>query len=54
MNDPLAALIQAGALNKTLFPLPSRYHGIETKMLEKKDGQNVIFIKRRFVPHPDR
>jgi len=54
MNDPLTALIQAGALNRTLFPPTSRYHGIETKVLEKKDGQKVIFIKRRFVPHPER
>ena len=23
-------------------------------MLEKKDGQKVVFIKRRFVPHPER
>jgi hypothetical protein len=53
-NDPLAALIQAGALNRTLFPPTSRYHGIETKILEKKDGQKVIYIKRRFVPHPER
>jgi hypothetical protein len=54
MNDPLAALIQAGALNRALFPPTSRYHGIETRMLEKKDGQKVIYIKRRFVPHPER
>ncbi len=54
MNDPLAALIQAGALNTTLFPPTSRYHGIETRVLENKDGQKVVFIKRRFVPHPER
>lgn len=54
MNDPLEALIQAAALNRALFPPTSRYHGIETKILERKDGQKVIYIKRRFVPHPER
>lgn len=54
MNDPLEALIQAGALNRTLFPPTSRYHGIETKIREKADGQKIVYIKRRFVPHPER
>ncbi len=54
MIDPLTAMLQAGALNNTLFPPTSRYHGIETKTLEKADGQKVIFLKRRFVPQPER
>lgn len=37
-----------------LFPPTSRYHGIETATLETGDGQTVIYLKRRFVPPPDR
>ena len=53
MNDPLAAILQAGALKNALFPPTSRYHGLETKTLKKADGQKVIFLKRRFIPHPE-
>ncbi len=54
MIDPLAAMLQAGSLKNTLFPGTSRYHGIETKTLEKTDGEKVIYLKRRFVPQPER
>ncbi len=37
-----------------LFPLTSRYHGIETATLETSDGRTVIYLKWRFVPPPDR
>lgn len=37
-----------------LFPLTGRYHGIETATLETSDGRTVIYLKRRFVPPPDR
>ena len=54
MMDPLEAILQASALKHTLFPPTSRYHGLETKTLEKKDGLKVIYVKRRFVPQPER
>lgn len=54
MIDPLTAMLQAGSLKNTLFPPTSRYHGIETKTLEKADGEKVIYLKRRFVPQPER
>lgn len=54
MIDPLTAMLQAGALKNTLFPPTSRYHGLETKTLERADGQKVIYLKRRFVPQPER
>jgi hypothetical protein len=53
MNDPLQAMFQAGALKNTLFPATSRYHGLETKKLEKPDGTTIIYLKRRFVPQPE-
>ena len=54
MNDPLEALIQAGLINKNLFPPNSRYHGIEISMRENSDGKKIAFLNRRFVPQPER
>lgn len=36
------------------FPPTSRYHNIETAILERADGKKVVYLKRRFVPAPDR
>jgi hypothetical protein len=37
-----------------LFPPTSRYHNIETATLETADGKEIVYLKRRFVPGPDR
>jgi hypothetical protein len=37
-----------------LFPLNSRYHLIETATLETSDGRTVRYLRRRFVPPPER
>lgn len=37
-----------------LFPPTSRYHNIETATLETADGKEIVYLKRRFVPAPDR
>jgi hypothetical protein len=54
MIDPLQGLLQAGALKTTLFPPTSRYHGIDTATLETADGKTIVFLRRRFVPPPER
>ena len=36
------------------FPPTSRYHGIETAILEKPDGTPVTYLRRRFIPAPER
>jgi len=54
MIDPLTALLQAGVRKHTMFATTSRYYGIETKTLERADGEQVIYLKRRFVPQPER
>ncbi|HXH11993.1 MAG TPA: LysM domain-containing protein [Alphaproteobacteria bacterium] len=54
MNDPVQALFQAGALKTTLFPPTSRYHGIDTATLTMADGRTVVYLRRRFVPPPER
>ena len=33
-----------------IFPNNSRYHDIETTKLVTADGQEIIYLKRRFVP----
>jgi hypothetical protein len=37
-----------------LFPSTSRYHNIETATVETADGKEIVYLKRRFVPGPDR
>lgn len=37
-----------------MFPATSRYHDIETATLERPDGSEVVYLRRRFVPSPDR
>lgn len=57
MIDPHQALqqmLQSVGLSTTLFPPTSRYYGIETVTLETIEGKTVMYLKRRFVPSPDR
>ena len=51
-NDPLQALLQPQSLESTLFPATSRYHGVATATLEK-GGEEVVYLKRRWVPAPE-
>jgi hypothetical protein len=54
--DPLANLPQPGAapLRSYLFPPTSRYHGLEIALYEGEDGQPIAYLRRRFVPQPER
>jgi len=36
------------------FPPTSRYYGIGTKSMEKKDGESVVYMRRRFIPQSER
>ncbi|MGD2083549.1 MAG: LysM domain-containing protein [Chromatiales bacterium] len=36
------------------FPATSRYHGIGTAKRTLPDGREVAYLKRRFLPPPDR
>lgn len=36
------------------FPINSRYYGIETSKLWRPDGNTIIYLRRRFVPAPER
>lgn len=54
MTDSLQALLQSGVVNITHFPPTSRYHGIDTATLETPGGQTIAYLRRRFVPPPER
>ncbi len=35
------------------FPMTSRYYNVDTAIFETADGQEIIYLRRRFVPSPD-
>ncbi len=37
-----------------LFPPTSRYHGLETAILETAGGKTIVYLRRRFLPPLDR
>jgi hypothetical protein len=53
MSDPLQALLQ-GPAKPTLFPPNSRYAGIDTGTLTTVEGNTIVYVRRRFVPPPER
>jgi len=36
------------------FPPTSRYHSIEATTLETPEGRMIVYLKRRFLPAPER
>ncbi len=36
------------------FSPTSRYYGLETTKLETPEGKTIVYLKRRFVPSPER
>ncbi len=54
MSDQIRALLLPNDLRVGLFPPASRYHGVELARLERPDGTAVIYLRRRFVPPPER
>jgi len=54
MTDPRLAILQPGELKTFLFPVTSRYHGVETATLETASGKTIVYLRRRFVPPPER
>lgn len=37
-----------------LFPPTSRYHDLETATLVRAGGTEIVYLRRRFLPSPDR
>ena len=52
MTDPMEAIIKLTA-KANLFPVTSRYHGIDTDTLETVEGRTITYLRRRFVPQPE-
>jgi hypothetical protein len=48
----LQTLLQFTGLKASLFPLNSRYRGIDTATLQST-GQVIVYVRRRFVPAPN-
>ena len=54
-NQALQAMLQSpGGLTANLFPPASRYHGIDTGTLESASGRTIVYLRRRFLPPPER
>jgi hypothetical protein len=53
LTDPVEAMLAQAALKHTLFDPSSRYYGIDIGM-RKEGGTLVAYIRRRFLPQPDR
>jgi hypothetical protein len=47
-------MLQSSGLRLSLFPPTSRYHGVEITTMETRDGRTVVFLRRRFLPQPER
>jgi hypothetical protein len=55
MNAAMQAAI-AGLSSATVnsFPITSRYYGIDTAKLETATGKTIAYLRRRFIPPPER
>ncbi len=54
MKDPVEIFLQMSGLKTSLFPVTSRYHGVDTATLETSDGRIIVYLRRRFVPAAER
>jgi hypothetical protein len=54
MSDPIQNLIGLGALKVNPFPPNSRYTSVQTATIVMPDGRPTAYLRRRFVPSPDR
>ena len=54
MIDQLQQLLQPANLQATLYPPTSRYYGVPIAMLQAPDNRTIAFLRRRFVPPPER
>jgi hypothetical protein len=54
MTTPLDLILGPAELKTHLFPPASRYHGLETAVLHAPDGSTIVYLRRRFVPPPER
>ena len=53
MINPLQALLQGTNQPVNSLPPNSRYYSVATASLEKEDGTEVNYLKRRLIPPPE-
>ena len=53
MKDAMQVFLEAAKLPKHNLPASSRYYPIGTALMEGVRGENIIYLKRRFIPSPD-
>lgn len=54
-NRPtIEELFQLGVQHQFVLAANSRYQGIPTATLEAPDGKTIIYLRRRFIPAPER
>ncbi len=53
MSDPLQMILQSAAVTDP-FPATSRYHGLGTAQITAAGGRIMAYVRRRFVPPPER
>lgn len=53
MSAELLALLHTGQATSK-FGANSRYLGVETTTLTSTDGETIAYLRRRFLPNPDR
>ena len=54
MIDPLKAFLEAHSIKTPLFPQGSRYYGLDTGIYQTPDKRTIVYLRRRFVPPPER
>lgn len=54
MSDALQALIAANTTKPNPYPITSRYFGVALAELVLPGGKTVVYLRRRFVPSPER
>lgn len=54
MSDALQALISANTTKANPNPITSRYYSVEMAELQLPGGQTLVYLRRRFVPPPER
>ncbi|MGD8405167.1 MAG: hypothetical protein PVJ21_16005 [Anaerolineales bacterium] len=53
-NETLRSMLDRSDLKTSPFPPTSRYHDIETATFETADRKVIIYVRRRFLPSPER
>lgn len=54
MIDPMQMILQPTIPPTNVFPASSRYSGSETATIEVAEGRVIIYLRRRFLPVPER